>query len=265
MKMKIIIWIKKNDKNYSNGIQSSNSSLNFFDCKLKKDSNNFSKRSNASSISSSVSELSSLQKFSNSHHLNENYKLRSVSADRQKYSFLTPPITPSNLNNLRRQSSMSFGEIPSNYSNSIRAPSTGSNFNKRGRSRIRQLSHKDSTVASDHSDTDFEIHEPPEEETKNTVQYTNSARNSLKSGILNINFVRDFFHNSSMSSMTSFDKETTTNKKSNKSRQAPPLNFFTTMPKNFSKFVARVGPIAEGEKSIKSILAWEKPTSKYLY
>ncbi|ORY07830.1 Pex24p-domain-containing protein [Basidiobolus meristosporus CBS 931.73] len=45
-----------------------------------------------------------------------------------------------------------------------------------------------------------------------------------------------------------------------KAKAQPPLNLFSTTPKNFAKFVERVGPVATFQDTVVQILTWENTT-----
>jgi hypothetical protein len=46
---------------------------------------------------------------------------------------------------------------------------------------------------------------------------------------------------------------------------SPPLNLFTTLPKNFTRFVLKVGPLANFQDKIESILFWQVPTGQSIF
>jgi hypothetical protein len=50
--------------------------------------------------------------------------------------------------------------------------------------------------------------------------------------------------------------------KDNDVRRSPPLNLFTTLPKNFSRSISRVGPLVEFLNKIENILLWHVPTGQ---
>lgn len=47
-------------------------------------------------------------------------------------------------------------------------------------------------------------------------------------------------------------------------RGSPRLNVFTTLPKNFSRFVMKVGPLAEFQNSVEAILLWKSTPGKFI-
>ena len=49
-----------------------------------------------------------------------------------------------------------------------------------------------------------------------------------------------------------------------KKKQPPKLNFLTTLPKNFTRFVMRVGPMAELHGRIEDVFAWKSTTETLL-
>ena len=46
-------------------------------------------------------------------------------------------------------------------------------------------------------------------------------------------------------------------------RGSPRLNVFTTLPKNFTRFVTKVGPLAEFQEKVEKIIFWESPSGKF--
>ncbi|KAJ3196090.1 peroxisome- protein [Irineochytrium annulatum] len=60
--------------------------------------------------------------------------------------------------------------------------------------------------------------------------------------------------------LASTAKESMNIKKASKDA-APPLNLLTTTPKNFTKFVSRVGPVVELFDTIEGIMTWKEPSA----
>ena len=46
---------------------------------------------------------------------------------------------------------------------------------------------------------------------------------------------------------------------------SPRLNVFTTLPRNFTRFVMKVGPLAAFQDKVEALLLWDKPAGAFLF
>ena len=108
----------------------------------------------------------------------------------------------------------------------------------------------------------------PPRMTRSTFSHDTNALGGRTIDAANTEGVRPRFHSESPSLISSLMKSTAENAanlEKEVKNSKPDLNILTTTPKNFSRFVARVGPLVSIQELVIDLLTWRNPSKSMVF